>query len=60
MRTSHPHEGFWVPLEKPEPFVGDEVRAKVKWKPRHDLVFDRPVRLRFYLHQARLYSFWSE
>ena len=58
--TSRAHEGFWVPLEEPEPFVGDEVRAKVTWKPKHDLVFDKPVRLRFYLHQARLYSFWIE
>lgn len=53
-------EGFWVPLEEPEPFVGDEVRFKVTWKAQHDLVFHQPVRLRFYLHQARLYSFWIE
>ena len=58
--TRQPHAGFWVPLEEPEPFTGDEVRARVKWKPDHDLVFERPVRMRFYLHQARLYSFWIE
>ena len=58
--TRGAHAGFWVPLEEPEPFTGDAVRAKVAWKPRHDLVFERPVRLRFYLHQARLYSFWIE
>ncbi|MEE2656927.1 MAG: hypothetical protein VX733_00365 [Candidatus Latescibacterota bacterium] len=58
--SSKAHEGFWVPGEEPEPFVGDELRARVEWKPKHDRVFDRPVRLRFYLHQARLYSFWIE
>ncbi|MBT3344971.1 MAG: hypothetical protein HN712_11805 [Gemmatimonadetes bacterium] len=58
--TRKAHTGFWVPAEEPAPFVGDEVRAKVAWKPTHDLVFERPVRLRFYLHQARLYSFWIE
>jgi hypothetical protein len=59
-QTRRPHDGFWVPGETPEPFVGNETRAKVRWKPKHDLVFDRPVRLRFYLHQARLFSFWIE
>lgn len=58
--TRKAHTGFWVPGETPEPFVGNEVRAKVAWKPDHDLVFEKPVRLRFYLHQARLFSFWIE
>lgn len=58
--TGKPHDGFWVPGEEPDPFVGDSLTHKVAWKPDHDLVFERPVRLRFYLHQARLYSFWIE
>jgi len=58
--TRKAHAGFWVPLEEPTPFAGNEVRAKVQWKPQHDMIFDKPVRLRFYLHQARLYSFWLE
>ena len=52
--------GFWVPAELPAPLRGDHLRAKVEWKPDHDLVFEKPVRVRFYLHQARLFSFWLE
>ena len=52
--------GFWVPAEKPDPLTGDHTRAKINWKHPHDLVFEKPVRVRFYLHQARLYSFWLE
>jgi hypothetical protein len=59
-QTRKAHTGFWVPLEEPAPFVGNQVRAKVQWKPQHEMVFEQPVRLRFYLHQARLYSFWLE
>ena len=59
-QTRKAHAGFWVPGEEPEPFVGNQTRALVKWKATHNLVFDKPVRLRFYLHQARLYSFWLE
>ena len=55
-----PIPGFWVPLEQPAPLRGDHLRAKIEWKPDHNLVFDEPVRVRFYLHQARLYSFWLE
>ena len=55
-----PIPGFWVPLETPPPLRGDHVRAKIEWKPSHNRVFDEPVRVRFYLHQARLYSFWLE
>ena len=58
--SQKPHEGFWVPGEEPPPFTGDSTRAKVGWKYPHDLVFEKPVRLKFYLHQARLYSFWIE
>lgn len=52
--------GFYVPGEQHPPFTGDSVRAKVAWKHRHELVFEKPVRLIFDLHQARLYSFWLE
>ena len=58
--TQRPHEGFWVPGEEPSPFTGDSTNAKIRWKYPHDLVFEKPVRLKFYLRQARLYSFWIE
>ena len=58
--TMKTHPGFWVPGEHPPPFRDDSVKAKVDWKYPHDLVFEKPVRLKFYLHQARLYSFWLE
>lgn len=58
--TKKPFPGFWVPGEHPPPFTGDSVKAKVVWKHPHDLLFEKPVRLKFYLHQARLYSFWLE
>jgi len=58
--TMKPFPGFWVPGELPPPYSGDHTRAKVAWKHPHDLVFEKPVRLKFYLHQARLYSFWLE
>ena len=56
--TGRPHPGFWVPGEEPPPFTGDSLRAKYAWKHPHDLVFEKPVRLKFYLHQARLYAYW--
>ena len=55
-----PISGFWVPLEQPAPLRGDHLRARIKWKADHDRVFEKPVRVRFYLYQARLYSFWLE
>ena len=55
-----PVPGFWVPAETPPPLRGDHTRARIEWKPDYDRVFDEPVRVRFYLHQARLYSFWLE
>ena len=58
--TRRPLPGFWVPSESPPPYVGDSMRAKVEWKVEHDLVFEAPVRLKFYLHQARLFSWWLE
>jgi hypothetical protein len=58
--TRKPHDGFWVPGEEPDPFTGDSTKAKIMWKHPHDLVFEKPVRLRFYLRQARLFSFWIE
>ena len=58
--TQRPHEGFWVPGEEPPPFTGDSTNAKIRWKYPHDLVFEKAVRLKFYLRQARLYSFWIQ
>ena len=58
--TMKPFPGFWVPAELPAPLTGDHLRTKINWKPEHDLVFEKPVRIRFYMHQARLYSFWLE
>ena len=52
--------GFWVPAEKPAPFKGDSTSHKVAFKNPHDLVFDKPVCLRFYIYEASLYSFWIE
>ena len=58
--TGKPLPNFWVPGAEPPPFTGDSLRAKYVWKDPHDLVFERPVRLKFYLHQARLYAYWLE
>ena len=58
--TRKPIPGFWVPGEHPPPFKGNQIRGRVEWKRQHDLIFEKPVRLKFYLHQARLYSFWIE
>ena len=58
--TNKVFPGFWVPAAEPDPLTGDHWRAKIEWKPEHDLVFEKPVKVRFYLHQARLYSFWLE
>ena len=52
--------GFWVPGEEPPPFTGDSLSARFIWKHPHDLNFEKPVRLKFYLHQARLFSYWLE
>ena len=57
-RSASPSPNFWVPGAEPPPFTGDSLRAKYVWKDPHDLVFERPVRLKFYLHQARLYAYW--
>ena len=58
--SGKPLPGFWVPGEEPPPFTGDHLHGKYAWKRPHDLVFEKPVRLKFYLHQARLYSYWLE
>ncbi|HIG57370.1 MAG TPA: hypothetical protein EYG11_00545 [Candidatus Latescibacteria bacterium] len=58
--TGKPHPGFWVPGEEPPPYTGESLRARYTWKHPHDLVFEKPVRLKFYLHQARLFSYWLE
>ena len=55
-----PIPGIWVPAEQPAPLRGDHGRARIQWKPKHDRVFDEPVRVRFCLYQARLHSFWPE
>ena len=44
-----------------EPLSGDSTRAKIKWDSQgHGLAFEKPVRIIFDLHLARLYSFWLE
>ncbi|NKB70360.1 MAG: hypothetical protein GKR89_25090 [Candidatus Latescibacteria bacterium] len=58
--TKRPLPGYWVPGEHPPPFSQDSTRGKIAWKYPHDGHFDKPVRLKFYLDQARLYSFWLE
>ena len=58
--SGRPHPGFWVPGEEPPPFTGDSLGAKFTWKHPHDLNFEKPVRLKFYLHQARLFSYWLD
>jgi hypothetical protein len=42
-----------------QPFRGDELRHAVRWKEQPDCqqIQGRPIRLRFYLDQAKLYSF---
>ena len=58
--SGRPHPGFWVPGEEPPPFTGDSLGVKFTWKHPHDLNFEKPVRLKFYLHQARLFSYWLD
>ena len=58
--SGRPHPGFWVPGEEPPPFTGDSLGAKFTWKHPPDLNFEKPVRLKFYLHQARLFSYWLD
>lgn len=47
-------------LATSEPVKGDSTRAKLAWKGRADLTefAGKPVRLRFFLKQGKLYSFW--
>jgi hypothetical protein len=56
--------GFWVPAlgDAANSFVGDSTRHRYEFpNPEgHNFVFAGPVRLKFYLHRARLYSFWLE
>ncbi len=44
------------------PISVDSVRQPVVWKAESNMEFphDKPVRLRFYLKNAKLYSFWTE
>jgi len=58
--SGRPHPGFWVPGEEPPPFTGDSLGTKFAWKHPRDLNFEKPVRLKFYLHQARLFSYWLD
>lgn len=54
------YPGYRVPGEHPPPFSDDSTCAKIAWKHPSDRIFERPIRLKFYLHQAQLYSFWIE
>lgn len=58
--TMKTHPGFVVWLGKTNAVKGDHLRAQITWKDNPELVFEKPVRLRFILRQARLYSFWLE
>jgi hypothetical protein len=42
------------------PVSGDHVKIKLRWEGSPSPNFDKPVRARFILNQARLYSFWLE
>ena len=58
--SGRPIPGFWVPSEQPPPFTGDSTRAKITWGQQHDLNFQKPIQLKFYIYQANLFSFWIE
>jgi hypothetical protein len=60
--TGRPFEGFWVPAHPPAPFFGDSTKHCVEWGPDADVVQVRGkiVQVKFYLHQASLFSFWLE
>ncbi len=51
---------FDLATQQPSPLKGDHWKARIHWNTDRDLVFDNPVRLRFFMHQARFYSFWLE
>lgn len=40
------------------PLQGDHLQARVGWSNQAKLASGKPVRLRFYLQHAKLYSFW--
>lgn len=42
------------------PVSGDHVKVKLRWEGSPPPNFEKPVRARFILNQARLYSFWLE
>ena len=44
-------------LEDCQPLSGDGVRQTVRWKTKDQLPTDRPIRLRFHLDHAKLYSY---
>jgi hypothetical protein len=56
---NRPHSS---PERESNPMAGDSVDRVVSWKHGEDLqdVSERPVRLRFHLRNAGLYSFWTE
>lgn len=58
--TGKTHPGFVVHRGETVPFRGDHLRGQMKWRDNPQLVFEKPVRIRFYLRKARLYSFWIE
>lgn len=46
--------------QEPSPLKGDHWKAQIRWNTDRAIVFAKPVRLRFFMHQTRLYSFWLE
>ena len=57
-----PFARFWVPAHLPPPFVGDSTKHRVEWGADADIaeVRGKVVAVKFYLHQASLFSFWLE
>ena len=54
--TLIPQPGFSV--HECIPLQGDHLQGRVEWSKHTPLPREAPVRLRFYLRHARLYSFW--
>jgi hypothetical protein len=52
--------GFVVHRGQTVALTGDHLRGRMAWKDNPRLVFDKPVRIRFVMRQARLYSYWVE
>ena len=58
--TMKTHDGFVVHRGQTIPITGDHLRRRIAFKDNTSLIFEKPVRLRFIIHKARLYSFWLE